>query len=410
MKTGALFLDAYRELNSKKLFWITMILSGFVVAIFGSIGLRQDGIGILWFSFPNEFVNSEVVDAGTFYKSMFTGFGVNFWLSIIATILALVTTAGMMPDFISGGSIELMLSKPISRLRLYLTKFGCGLLFVAMQVAVFSVASMLVIGIRGGVWEPSILLAIPIVVVFYSYLFSVCVLVGLITRSTLAALLLTILFWFILFLLNSTDSVVLTFSNEAENRVRQQTTRLVQQEQTLAELRSVRDSEGRIEQPADSQDGAESLSGFSGVILQELRMGHRIEDLDAGDIETRIALAEESIESTRQQLQRSERNASQIRMYHGLIVGVKTVLPKTAETIALLDRYLITGEAAEQRDERRRSSAERHHGDEPSFQSASLDAEREMRERSVAWVVGTSLLFEAFILAIGAWIFSRRDF
>jgi hypothetical protein len=33
-----------------------------------------------------------------------------------------------------------------------------------------------------------------------------------------------------------------------------------------------------------------------------------------------------------------------------------------------------------------------------------------MRDRSLWWVVGTSLLFEAFILGIGAWIFSRRDF
>ncbi|XOV75481.1 MAG: hypothetical protein ACFHWZ_19225 [Phycisphaerales bacterium] len=43
MKTWALFVDAYRELNSKKLFWITMILSGLVVAIFGAIGLRRMG-------------------------------------------------------------------------------------------------------------------------------------------------------------------------------------------------------------------------------------------------------------------------------------------------------------------------------------------------------------------------------
>ena len=29
-QTMAIFLDAYRELNSRKLFWITLILSGVV--------------------------------------------------------------------------------------------------------------------------------------------------------------------------------------------------------------------------------------------------------------------------------------------------------------------------------------------------------------------------------------------
>lgn len=35
---------------------------------------------------------------------------------------------------------------------------------------------------------------------------------------------------------------------------------------------------------------------------------------------------------------------------------------------------------------------------------------QELRDRSIWWVIGTSLIFEAFILALGSWIFSRRDF
>jgi hypothetical protein len=33
-----------------------------------------------------------------------------------------------------------------------------------------------------------------------------------------------------------------------------------------------------------------------------------------------------------------------------------------------------------------------------------------LRQRSVAWIVGTSLGFEVVVLALAAWIFSRRDF
>ena len=36
--------------------------------------------------------------------------------------------------------------------------------------------------------------------------------------------------------------------------------------------------------------------------------------------------------------------------------------------------------------------------------------EDEMARRPVWWVVGTSLVFEAAILGIGAWYFRRRDY
>lgn len=406
MKTWALFVDAYRELNSKKLFWITMILSGLVVAIFGAIGLRPNGIGILWFTIPSDVVNSELVDAATFYKSIFTGFGVRFWLSIIATVLALVTTAGMIPDFISGGSIELMLSKPVSRTRLYLTKFATGLLFVGLQVGVFSVASMLVIGIRGGVWEPGILLAIPIVVLFYSYLFSVCALIGLVTRSTLAALLLTVLLWFVLFLLNSADETLLLFKTQTENRVVQQSSQLETQRDRLVSLRNASNGETEVGAPDANETAPEEdeTGGFLGRIGDEFREGQRIEDMDEEDLASQIERLEDQIRVNETDLEETEAAADSLAAWHGRIVAVKTVLPKTRDTLNLLDRYLISDQAIEESGESRRGQG----NDE--FNEAGVQMTQELRDRSIWWVIGTSLIFEAFILALGSWIFSRRDF
>lgn len=406
MKTWALFVDAYRELNSKKLFWITMLLSGLVVAIFGAIGLRPNGIGILWFTIPSDVVNSELVDAATFYKSIFTGFGVRFWLSIIATVLALVTTAGMIPDFISGGSIELMLSKPVSRTRLYLTKFATGLLFVGLQVGVFSVASMLVIGIRGGVWEPGILLAIPIVVLFYSYLFSVCALIGLVTRSTLAALLLTVLLWFVLFLLNSADETLLLFKTQTENRVVQQSSQLETQRDRLVSLRSASNGETEVGAPDANETAPEEdeTGGFLGRIGDEFREGQRIEDMDEEDLASQIERLEDQIRVNETDLEETEAAADSLAAWHGRIVAVKTVLPKTRDTLNLLDRYLISDQAIEESGESRRGQG----NDE--FNEAGVQMTQELRDRSIWWVIGTSLIFEAFILALGSWIFSRRDF
>ena len=43
-----------------------------------------------------------------------------------------------------------------SRLRLFLTKYLSGLLFVGLQVTVFSVLCFVVIGFKAGAWEPAI--------------------------------------------------------------------------------------------------------------------------------------------------------------------------------------------------------------------------------------------------------------
>ena len=53
-----------------------------------------------------------------------------------------------------------------------------GLLFVVLQTTVFAVGSYLIFGIRGGQWRPSLFMMIPLIVLLYSYLFCVCVLIG----------------------------------------------------------------------------------------------------------------------------------------------------------------------------------------------------------------------------------------
>ena len=39
-QTKAIFLDAYRELNAKTLFWLTLALNFLVVVLFASLGIN----------------------------------------------------------------------------------------------------------------------------------------------------------------------------------------------------------------------------------------------------------------------------------------------------------------------------------------------------------------------------------
>ncbi|GAG24227.1 unnamed protein product, partial [marine sediment metagenome] len=225
-----------------------------------------------------------------------TTLGIGFWLSWLATILALISTAGIFPAFIASGSIDLVVSRPIGRTRLFLTQYAAGLLFVALQISVFCLASFLVIGLRGGAWEPGIFLAIPLVLCFFSYLFSVCVLLGVMWRSTVAALLLTILFWAMLAGLNGAEVTVLTIQFQQE------------QEQTQRQIR-VEGAEARLRA---RQDAGESTSS-----------------------------SQERLTKLRGEYDRAASGIDKLKTAHRILCGIKTFLPKASETVDLLERALI---------------------------------------------------------------------
>jgi ABC-type transport system involved in multi-copper enzyme maturation permease subunit len=394
-QTGGLLVDAYRELHSKKLFWITLGLSLLVVLAFAFVGINERGITIFGKEIPGPW-NTNIIPAGTFYRFLFTDIAIPWWLGFFAAILALVSVGGIFPDLLTGGSIDLYLSKPISRLRLFLTKYLFALLFVALQVLVFSAASFLVIGIRGGTWEPGIFLAVPLVTLFFSYLYCVCVLVGLVTRSTLAAILLTVLFWGGLFAINSADAVLLSFRTAAQQEVEDRQ-RLVHGNEVLI---------------------ARNNS------LPEQQRGN-------------VSQFEFQLEWQKKLLVEAQDTLGKLQFWHNLVLGVKTPLPKTNETVDLMSRWLVDPDplfaaerqSYERRQERRQTNRGRRNepatspvdplpatqpsrGLEPYLQQP--ETQQQIREaarsRSVAWVVGTSVGFEVAVLTLAALIFCRRDY
>jgi len=60
-QTWAVLVDAYRELNAKKLFWITMGLSLLVVLAFAAVGINEKGMSILWWTMEIEAFNSTIM-------------------------------------------------------------------------------------------------------------------------------------------------------------------------------------------------------------------------------------------------------------------------------------------------------------------------------------------------------------
>ena len=391
-QTATIFVDAYRELNAKKMFWIVLVLSLVCVAALACVGIFEDkdehgvvhrGITLLIWKFPIQIFDYYNLPKKTFYNLMFYSVGFNIWLTWAATILALISTSGIIPDFITGGSVEMVLSKPIGRARLFLTKYAAGLLFVILQVSIFSAASWLVIGLRAGAWEAVLFVAIPIVVAMFSFLFAFQVLIGMLTRSAIASLMITICLWLCIWALHVAESgPLLEFAVRKDHEV---LLREADLERYTAQVEDKKAVAARPEGGPEAEKAAASLAQMQTTLA---------------DKEARLAGARQ--------------DQGTLNKVHAILFATKTVLPKTTETMELLQRSLVS--AAELDDFISKTPEppreRRHAGDDVRVSEVSVrkEMERIKRERSVGWVLGTSLLFEGVIVGIAAWLFCRRDF
>ncbi len=378
VQTLALLYDAYRELNHKKLFWLTLGLSGLVVMAFAAVGIGPGGVTFFGYTLLENF-NSNNFPPPTFFKMIYATIAVPQWLGWLGAMLALVSTSSIFPDFLSAGSIDLYLSKPISRVRLFFTKYVMGLLFVALQVTVFTLASYVILGVRGGVWSVGIFLTIPIVLLFFSYLWSISALIGVVTRSTIASILLTLLAWMAIFGVTATEQTLDMFR--------------LQKTTTMA-------GTVRAMELADKQ-----LATLNTATTRDDSAIKNWEFQKAGR-QTEVAELRGSI--------------STLTTFHNIAWWAKFPLPKTSETIDLLRRALVRfADMPAPTEEESSSAISVNNGNDRTANRAQHRRERRDLEsaaheiadsRSIPMVLGTSIVFESLILFIACWIFCRRDY
>ncbi len=110
----------------------------------------------------------------------------------VALLISVILTAFFVPNMIRKGSVDLLISKPIGRTPLLIYKYIGGLTFIFL-VSAFTIGGIwLVIALRSGFWDPTFLILIPVLTFTFAILYSISVLVGVLTRSPIVAMLATI--------------------------------------------------------------------------------------------------------------------------------------------------------------------------------------------------------------------------
>ena len=183
--TLALLADTFREALARKIFWGLFGLSALLIAFFLFV-MKIDVVAGATATVSLFGRNAgPVADVHRLIQGVY-GF-VAVFLYTWGMFLAVFASAGLIPSLLEPGRIELLLSKPVSRIRILLGRYVGNLLVVGANTIFLVLGVWTIFGWKTGLWPVSFLIAIPTTVFIFSVLLAVVALVGVLWESTALA-------------------------------------------------------------------------------------------------------------------------------------------------------------------------------------------------------------------------------
>lgn len=191
--------NTFREALAKKIFIGYYIFYAIVVLIM-IFAVNLDAVdGIVSFA-----------DAQKVIISVETGF---LTLSFnLILFFSLISASSFIPSMLEKGTIDLLISKPVSRFNILISKFSGAVIFVALSM-VFLIGSIwLILSLKSGYWNPSFLIAILSLTSAFAVMYSITVVIGLTTQSSIISILVNFFMIFVLCpVLSVRESIIFTF-------------------------------------------------------------------------------------------------------------------------------------------------------------------------------------------------------
>jgi ABC-2 type transport system permease protein len=141
-----------------------------------------------------------------------TGFSV--FLYFICTFLAIFATAHLVPRMQEKGTVDLYLARPVSRVRLLLSRYVAGLILAGSNVIYLMGSIWLIVAWKTGVMNPRFILAGSIIFLVIAVLLAFAFLVGVVTSSTAVSIMTTYGIFFFGLMLAAHERIAAAVSKE----------------------------------------------------------------------------------------------------------------------------------------------------------------------------------------------------
>ncbi len=205
----ALFLDALYQVLDNKVFRILGMLVLLLIAFTFLVGWKNEGIWILFGAWKFSYVDllgPFLPDNGASFKELdvdlqrrmvdnVQGLFVEGMSGTLGIALSIAATAFFMPRMLERGTADTLFTKPVSRIVLYLARYFAGILFVALLAVVLVVGMHLGFLTASGYSDPGFLWGAFTLVYVFALVHGVSVMIGALTRSSVAAILITLIFF-----------------------------------------------------------------------------------------------------------------------------------------------------------------------------------------------------------------------
>jgi ABC-type transport system involved in multi-copper enzyme maturation permease subunit len=176
-KFKALVYDSFLEMKSSWVIYLYIAVTLVVVLFFAFLSAMEiNGKTIL----------GEGLTPSETESNFLSGFFANFWDFVI--FLMVFGSAWFIPAFLGKGRIELALSKPLSRPRLLMMKFGAVYLIQMAILTAMTLIVWLVISVRLSDFNPYVPLAFLFTFIDFAVVYSIVFFLGIISRSGLFAI------------------------------------------------------------------------------------------------------------------------------------------------------------------------------------------------------------------------------
>ncbi len=142
----------------------------------------------------------------------------NLLLGVVAVFIALLVTSTIIPEMFSPGTLHLLLSKPLSRSMIFLSRFFGGCFFVLINVSYLLFGLWLLLGWRFGIWNVGLLKCIPLFLFLFIVYYSVSALAGAYWKNAIVAVSVAGGLWGVCFVVGITKDMMKGFAQSASFR------------------------------------------------------------------------------------------------------------------------------------------------------------------------------------------------
>jgi hypothetical protein len=198
VKIITLIRGTIRELAAKATLYVLAGISSLMLVFFAfAIGTESTPDGVTVTFFGKQASPPVTHDAlADIAGKIEAGSAGGLFLGVL--VFGMFGTAGVIPDALEKGTVDLYLSKPIARWQLLLGKYLGSVSVIFLNILYFIGGLWLIVGLKVGVWNTHFLMSALLLTYVFAALYAVVTFFGVVSRSMAIAIIAGILYYMLI--------------------------------------------------------------------------------------------------------------------------------------------------------------------------------------------------------------------